>query len=266
MARTVIISVVLSLLIVGTGCQTADTGQANRLPSRGEYLPPPAPTPSGATPSVVNANDEAALVEQVTKYRRDYRDSLALLLKYYISAANNIKQSWAKEELQELDRIPQYVYIVDPSVLPETLRATERIQDADAQYFDAQKAEQQAKPFGNVPTLVDEGRLRVAQQKYFQVIRLHPTSDKIKDAAWHEAGIYEYFGDYGTAILFYKRAFQWDPDTAYPARYNAARLLDKLGRRDEALPLYQEALTKEAKFTENTPIIQRRIKDLTSPK
>lgn len=267
MARTVIISVVLSLLVVAVGCSTVDTDRANQLPRRTDYLEPPAPTPSGTTPSVVNSNDQIALVEQVVKYRQDYRQSLALLVDYYTSAGDSTRLKWAKEELQALDRMPQYRYIIDPSVMPPDLKATARIPEADKLYFDAVKTEQMAKPFGgSVPGTVDEGLLRVAREKYAQLIRQYPTSDKIKDAAWRLAGIYEYFGNYEMAVTFYKRTFQWDPATTYPARFSAAQLLDKLGRRDEALPLYQEAVAKEARHPENKAVAERRIKELTSPK
>jgi tetratricopeptide (TPR) repeat protein len=262
MARTVTISVVVSLLIVAAGCETADTSRANRLPPRTVYVPPAAPT-TGATPGVVSSNDEVALVEQIVKFRQDYRQSLVLLVDHYTSAANNEKLKWAREELRALDRMPQYAYIMDPSVLPETLKATDRIPEADKMFQDALYTQRQAQPFGS-RILPDEGLLRVALQKYYALIRTYPNSDKIDDAAWQSAGIYAYFKDYEKAIMFYKRTFQWDPATTYSARYEAARLLDDLGRRDEALPLYQEAVTKEARHPANAAVAERRIKELTT--
>ena len=49
--------------------------------------------------------------------------------------------------------------------------------------------------------ITNEDMLRVALDKYNQLIRKHPPSDKIDDAAYRAAGIYEYFKDYTIAIL-----------------------------------------------------------------
>ena len=55
--------------------------------------------------------------------------------------------------------------------------------------------------------------------------------------------IYEHFKDYTIAVLYYQRAYQWEPQTSYPARFKAAFILDeRLHRRAEALQLYKEAL------------------------
>jgi tetratricopeptide (TPR) repeat protein len=259
MARTVTVSVVLSLLVVAVGCQTGDTSRAYQLPRRDVYNPPT------TTTNVVDSNDELALVEQVFKNRQDYSASLQKLLDHYVSVGDNVRQGWARQELQALDRIPQFVYVIDPSVFPADLHGTARIVDADKLYAEAAKTERLAAPVGLVRPTVDEGKLRIALQQYERLIRQYPTSDKIDEAAWRLAGIYEYFGNYGPAITFYERTFQWDPTTTYPARFNAASLLDKLGRRDEALPLYQEAVAKEARHPENTAVAKRRIQELTNP-
>ena len=90
--------------------------------------------------------------------------------------------------------------------------------------------------------LKDENLLRMALDKYNQLISKFPTSDKIDDAAFRAAGIYEHFKDYSIAVQYYQRTYQWDPQTIYPAKYKAAFILDqRLHRRAEALQLYQDA-------------------------
>jgi len=263
MARIVTISVVLSLLVITVGCQPVDTNRANQLPSRTTYVSPPLPTPAGGTPSVVNSSDVATLAEQVAKYRRDYLQSLVLLVDYYTSAGDNMKLGWAKEELQALKRMPQYIYLDDAALLPEDLHPTARIADADKLFNDAAKTEREAKPFGPLPP-IDEGKLRVAREKFMDLIRQYPTSDKIAEAAWHAAEINRDLGNYNQAITLYKRTFQWDPGTSHDARYSAAMLLDRLGRRDEALPLYQDFVAKEGdRYPTEKMDAQRRIKELT---
>jgi len=112
--------------------------------------------------------------------------------------------------------------------------------------------------------LKDEELLRVALEKYGQLIRQYPTSDKIDDAAHEMAGIYEHFRDYTIALKYYQRTYQWDPETPYAARFKAASILDKkLHRRAEALELYQEAVIKEAQYDEWKMFAEDRIEDLS---
>ena len=106
----------------------------------------------------------------------------------------------------------------------------------------------------------------MALEKYNELIRKHPSSDKIDDAAYNAGVIQEYFKDYSIALLYYKRAFQWDPDTIHPARFRAARVLDKnLHRNAEALQLYQQAVKIEGqyeKYREWREYAERRIREL----
>jgi tetratricopeptide (TPR) repeat protein len=89
----------------------------------------------------------------------------------------------------------------------------------------------------------------LALEKYNRLIRQYPSSDKIDDAACKAGEIYEYFQDYSIALLYYKRSYQWDPDTTQPARFRSARILDKrLHRNAEALELYREAINTEGRY------------------
>jgi len=151
-----------------------------------------------------------------------------------------MKLLWAKEELAALDAIPQYKYIIEANVAGPDLKATTSITEADYMYADAVRTEKKAK---KLLVYTNKDLLRMALDKYNQLIRKHPASDKIDDAAFKAAGIYEHFKDYSISLLFYQRTYQWDPDTIYPAKYKAAYVLDKhLHRRAEALELYQQAV------------------------
>jgi tetratricopeptide (TPR) repeat protein len=256
MARTVFISVTLSLLVAAAGCTSPDS--AYREPKRTVYESTVA---ANSVTDVNKSTDQVALVEQVIKNRMGYRKSLQLLVDLYNREGDNRRLGWAQQELRALDRMPQYTYIIDQSVFPEDLKATARIPEADKLFLDAYKTDTQARALG----LLNEEQLRVALSKYKDVIRQYPTSDKIDDCAWQLAKIYEDFREFDSAIMFYKRTFQWDPmSTNYPARFNAAQLLDDMGRRDEALPLYQQSVDKEAKFLGNVSIAKRRIAELTN--
>jgi tetratricopeptide (TPR) repeat protein len=135
--------------------------------------------------------------------------------------------------------------------------------DANALYAEAVRIEEQA----GGPLIKDEALLRKALDKYDQFINKYPKSDKIDDAAFRMARIYEYLKDYTNAVKYYQRTYQWNPQTPTTARFKAAYLLDtQLGRRAEALQIYQEALSKITKSDEHrqwVALAEQRVKELS---
>lgn len=258
MTRIVVTATMIALLTVLVGCE-ANQGRSQMLPMRDT------PGVQGSAPVPIEmaaSADEIDLVEQLATQRQAYRRTLETLIKYYETSGNNDKLTWAHTELQSLDRIPQYQYIVEAQVLPADLKATAKLQAADDLYAKAMDTERKA---GVLPVLKDEQLLRAALTQYRQLISQYPTSDKIDDAAFRMGGIHEYFKDYVLALSCYQRTYQWDPATPYPARFKAAFILDwRLHRRAEALQLYQEAVVKEAQFTDYKATAERRIQDLSS--
>ncbi|OHB67110.1 MAG: hypothetical protein A2Y76_15670 [Planctomycetes bacterium RBG_13_60_9] len=203
--------------------------------------------------------DEIDLVEQLATHRQAYRRTLETLIKHYEVSGDNMKLTWARTELQGLDRIPQYRYIVE---MPANLKATDRIEAADVLYDEAREMERKA---GVLPVLKNEEMLRAALGKYAELIQSYPNSDKIDDAAFRMAEIHSYFNDYTIGLSFYQRTYQWDPATPHPARFKAAYILDsKLRRRAEALELYRESVVKEAQYTDNKAYAERRIRELST--
>ena len=236
MARIVLSAVIIVLLSVSIGCQQADSGRGMRISDRST-------TSIGANVSQAGETD---IVEQIAINRRAYQQGLELLIRYYNRTGNNMKLHWANEELTALDLIPQYKYIIVAETLDSNLRASTSIPEADDLYEDARKLEREA-----TVLLIgkNKDKLREALDKYDRLIRSYPTSDKIDDAAFNAGVIYEYFQDYSIALLYFKRAYQWDPETPHPARFRSARILDKrLHRNAEALELYREALNTEGKY------------------
>ncbi|MBN1506995.1 MAG: hypothetical protein JW955_09120 [Sedimentisphaerales bacterium] len=256
MTRIVVTAAMIALVTVVVGCQS-NQGRSQILPNRDSTsVQTSSATPGEGMPSA----DEIDLVEALSAQRQAYHDTLQKLIQYYDASGNYRNLSWARKELNALDRIPQYRYVVEAQVLSPDLKATQKIQAADNLYAAALETETKA---GVLPVLKDEEGLRAALSLYGQLLRQYPTSDKIDDAAFRMSGIHEYFRDYVIALSFYQRAYQWDPATPYPARYKAAAILDgKLRRRAEALQLYQEALVKEAPFIDRSAV-ERRIRELT---
>jgi len=254
MLRIVTVSLII-LLNVAVGCRMNDTG-------RGQLMPDRARTSLGSAGVVkVAGASESDIVEQIAVNRQAYRQGLGLLIEHYRRMGNNRKLGWAEKEMKALDAIPQYKYIIDAEVAGSNLRASTSIPEADVLYMDAVELHNQG---DRVPLIKDTELLRLALDKYNQLIRKYPSSDKIDDAAYKAGQIYEYFRDYTIALTYYTRAYEWDAATIYPVRFKAAYILDKrLHRRSEALELYQQAVKKEGRYEEWKEFGQERIRELT---
>jgi tetratricopeptide (TPR) repeat protein len=248
MARTILTATLIVLLNVMVGCNGIDSG--------GSHL---APAHVGPAPVIsITDTSESDLIEQMALNRQAYRQGLELLVKFYTKVGNNMKLQWAQKELTGLDSVPQYTYHI---VADDTsLKAEASVSEADALYEEALQIEKKA------ATLIfkDKQMLRLALNKYLQLIEKHGSSDKIDDAAYRAAGIYEHFKDYTLAVLYYKRVYQWDRYTVFPAKYKAAKVLDKrLHQRTEALELYRQTVGDEAVPQTYRDFAQIRINVLT---
>jgi tetratricopeptide (TPR) repeat protein len=251
MAKKILICSLVVLSYVLTGCRGIDTGASQLVPPYVKTAPAVKPLEAG----------EADLVEQMAINRQAYRSALKTMISYYDQIGNNMKVRWTKDELEKLDDIPQYNYIIDAVVAPENLRAATSINEADLMYREAVRTEKKA---GRLILVKHEDKLRTALDMYNRIIKQFPSSDKIDDCVYRAAGIHEYFRDYTIAVVYYKRAFQWDPKTPYPARYKTAYILDNyLLRKDEALELYRQCLDKEKISSSRREYIQMRISEIT---
>jgi tetratricopeptide (TPR) repeat protein len=247
MARTILTAVLIVLLNVLVGCNGVDSGRSQL-----------APTHVGPAPVVsVSDTSESDLIEQMALNRQAYRQGLELLVKFYSRAGNDMKLQWAKKELKGLNSVPQYTYHI---IADANLQANTSISSADTLYEEALQIEKKASTL----FIKDDKMLRLALNKYLHLIEKHGSSDKIGDAAYRAAGIYEHFKDYTLAVLYYKRVYQWDRYTVLPAKYKAAKVLDrKLNQRTEALELYRQSVHDEAVPRTYRDFAQLRINELT---
>ena len=234
MTRIVILIVMLNILV---GCNESNTG-------KGQVIAPIAkPALTAGTELLVADSSEVDLVEKMTTHRQAYRQGLEALMQYYSNIGNNMKLQWAEKELAELDAMPQYKYVIEAAVAGANLRATDSIPEADTLYQEAVDLHKEAE---KLVVVKDKDYLYLALDRYDQVFRKYPSSDKIDDAAYKAGTIYEHFKDYTIAAMYYERAYQWDTATVHPARFRRAYILDnRLHQRAEALQLYQDALTAE---------------------
>jgi tetratricopeptide (TPR) repeat protein len=251
MAKRTLTVILIVYVFILAGCHDIDSGDSLLLSEGLKPRVAVAPAEAG----------EADVVEKMSENRQAYRNSLLSLVGYYQQAGNNMKVQWAKDELNKLDKIPQYHYIPEAVIAPPTLRATETISEADYMYKEAYRIEKKA---GRLMIIKNEDQLRDALDLYNAIIKKFPTSDKIDDSAYRAAGIHEYFRDYTIAVVYYKRAYQWNPKTNYIARYKAANILDLyLQRKDEALQLYQQSLDMDNLSGSQADYVKSRIDEIS---
>ena len=228
-------------------------------------------TPSAAT--------EISLAEELAATRLAYHKQLEKIKSFYEQSGNQLKIEWVERELKALDSIPRYRYILQAEVAGDKLKAKDSIPKADILYKQALDIYNRTDLIFPIPVLVkhedtaiqhptifvSKKKLQQALNKCNDLIRDYPTSDKIDDTAYLAGEIHEFFKDYSIAVLYYKRAYQWNAETPYPTRYKAARIYDyKLLDRSKALQLYRESLLKEAEYLNNDTVklLRQRINEL----
>jgi len=253
------ISLIAALVLPGVfliGCDNPRTRDAHLLepqeavvPQDGVYLAPGA--------------NEVDYVENLAASRDAYRQALIGLLDHYSSIGNATKLQWAQTELKTFDQMVRYQYLQPAEWVPENLAATDSIEEADTLYGEAKELYNES---GGMIIVANKAKLRQALGLFNQLIQQYPSSDKIDDAAYKAGRIYEYLKNYELAAVYYQRTFQWNEATTYPARFRAAKVMDqKLRMRKEALALYQLAIIKEARYSDNVEFSKERITALSKP-
>ncbi len=262
--RLGLVTVVVCLAVTLIGCSTltpiASVQAKNRMTA-----PRPAVADNGDGVDISTvAVAEVDIVESVVAHRTQYRRSLQHLHQYYSDHGYAAKQGWAAYELDGLSKVKPFRYLMDAEVPAEKLRAAEAIAEADELYEQGRKM---MKRGGHgVPGLYREDRMIQAAEIFRDMIRLHPTSDKIDDAAFLCGEIHKEYlpGQELIAVKWYERCWTWDPDTSYPARFQAAVVYDyRLHDRDAALELYHHVVNERVADEGDVRYALRRIEDLT---
>ncbi len=237
MARIVSTIVLIALLSTLVGCEGSS-------PDSSVIMPTNNPRPLNVAPPA--GTSEVDVAEEMAINRAAYQTSLELLIGYYNKTGNYMKLERARKELQAFQLMTKYIYIDDPVLIPGNLHATTPDATADDLYYRAVDFEKSAGPISGWR---NQNKLRLALQNYRQLLKEHPTSDKVDDAAYKAGVITEEFKDYVMALKYYENAYASDPETIYPARFRAARIMDKqLHQYADALMLYKQAVAIEARF------------------
>jgi len=239
--------------------------QASRGATAYESRSSDADVSNGAVDIAIADSHEVDLVEAVVTHRTQYRRNLEKLHTYYGTHGYAAKEQWAKFELDRLNKVMPFRYVMDAEIPSSALRATDKIEEADALY---EKAVELIKRAGHGKSVLYRQDLMIEAARVFKdLIERYPTSDKIDDAAFYCGEIHKDYlpGQGAIAVRWYERVWTWNPDTLYPARFNAAVVYDfRLHDRDRALELYHGVVEKEATHTANVREATRRIHALTA--
>lgn len=257
MVRTGFVCTVLAAVLLTVGCEEPvkdgdiyriDPSQLSRVMNTGFSVPEAA---------------EVDLVEAMAASRAEYYANLEALQRFYAARGNRTKRVWAEKELASIGQIAQYQYLTPWGSGSADLRGINSYEEADILFNDAMRLYTEA---GGLLIITDDNKLRMALNKFNQLVSDYPSSDKIDDCAYRAGRIYEHFGDPEIAVICYQRCFQWNPETSFPARFRAAKIFDRLSDRDKALTLYRMAVQLESQYADNVEYAQERIWRLTKPK
>jgi len=259
-------SFVVGFVLVVSGCNV-DARWARTTEQPGPVPPSEASAQLAArheTDISVASTQEVDLVETTLDYRARYRESLQRLRDYYEAHGYVTKADWAAFELEGLRKVRQFRYLLDAEVPSDALRPEEQIAEADELYEQAR--ELMRRGGHGVPGIYRRDRMIEAAKLFRELIERFPGSDKIDDAAFYCGEIHKDYlpGEDEIAVRWYERVWTWDPQTQYPARYQAATIYDyRLHDRARALELYRSALEHESQHKGNATIAARRIRELT---
>ena len=106
MAKRICTLILIVSLVTFIGCQQPNSGNSRKISPRTQ--------PSLGTSNQVNITQagEIDIVEDVESHRQAYKQTLEMLVKYYEETGNNTKLNWAQKELNALNVMTQYSYII----------------------------------------------------------------------------------------------------------------------------------------------------------
>ena len=126
---------------------------------------------------------EVDLVEEMARHRQSYEQYLRALISYYNESGYRDKAVWAERELKDLRMVKKYRYLVDAEIPGPSLEPRDSIAEADSLYEDGLNYMKQGGH--GVPLLYDSKKMKLALEKFNELIQKFPTSDKIDDAAFY---------------------------------------------------------------------------------
>jgi hypothetical protein len=207
---------------------------------------------------------EPDLVERVVFYRSMYAKSLRALREYYRAQGNETKRLWAEEELRQVWQIKPYRYMAGAEAATTTAPADASIAEADDLYMQGLTLLEQATKKSSG---IDKDLMKQSLARFKDLVQKYPTSDKVSQACYYAGLIHDqYFpGDTQLALVWYKRAWETNPQLQMPARFNSARIYDvRLHDRNKALEMYRRVLKEETFNKANVQTATTRMAQLAT--
>ena len=219
-----------------------------------EVLPPEGESLSTADPRL--------LVEFVLSTRAAYKKEMRTLEKFFTDRLAVEKAKFVSRVRSRLDPVRTYVYFFSAEAPPENMKPVNVIPAAETLYTKALAIYKRA---SLVPLVPNYKKQREALRLFLTITEQHPTSTRSPLAAFYIGHIYrEYFNENVRAVMWYQRAWKWDPRIQIGARFQAAVVWDyRLQNLERAMELYQDVLKYEFNDLTNRDFARRRISELT---
>lgn len=177
---------------------------------------------------------EEQLISAVTVSRENYRKALEEIREYYQSAGDQLRLQAARKELDALDKVPQLRYTDEGLESVRTGLILRDREEANLLFKDAMMYKK---------TITKENCIATIK-RFEKLIQEYPDSDKVGDAAFEIAAIYEsgFLGDYESAARYYIKSYQLNPHIEQHALLKAAEIYErKLYDLNKAKAIYKQA-------------------------
>jgi hypothetical protein len=206
--------------------------------------------------------DPRLLVEFVLTARADYKQAMRNLDKFYAERLSANKLKFVRRVRDRFDPVRTYMYFFSAEAPPENMKPVNVIPAAEDLYNKALSIYNSGRP---LPGVTFYNKQRQALRLFLTITEQHPTSTRSPLAAFYIGHIYrEYFNENVRAVMWYQRAWKWDPRIRIGARFQAAVVWDyRLQNHEKALELYQAVLKYEPDDVTNRTFASRRIAELT---
>ncbi len=205
--------------------------------------------------------DPRLLVEYVVEARKAYKASMRDLLAAYRKQGSGQKAEIIARVIERLDPVRTYMYYFSAEAPGKNLKPIKVIPAAEQLYAEAYTI---YKNNSRIPAIASYKQQRKALAKFLELVERFPESTKSPLSAFYIAHIYrEYFNENVRAVMWYERAWQWNPDIQIGARYQAAVVYDlRLHNFSRARQLYKDVLRYELSIQTNRFMARRRIPQL----
>ena len=135
---------------------------------------------------------EEKLVNTLNYSREDYENALKELIQFYLDIGYQLRLEKARKELKALNKVPQFKYLETEDKVSNVISPNKNIDEANMLFQDGKMHK------NSLNLLNKKAELVSAITRFEKIMNDYPESDKVDDAAYELADIYEgaYFRDY----------------------------------------------------------------------